>query len=68
MDPTFLNDKRGKKSASRIGMLWGLFVGGLVVGFQAWHGTLDSTIFLVFMCASGGVYGMDKFSNEKTSN
>jgi hypothetical protein len=45
--------------------LWGLFIGGLVVSFMAWNQSLNETIFLIFLAASGGVYSVEKFTMKK---
>ena len=61
----FVKDGDGDFSSSRLAMLFGLLVGGVVNVVMAWNGTLDSLIFGCFMAASGGIYGVGKIQDRK---
>jgi len=62
---SFLKDCEGDFSSSRLAMLFGILVGGIVCLVMAWNGTLDGVIFGCFMAASGGIYGMGKYQDTK---
>ncbi len=61
----FLQDGHGVGSSTRLGMLWGLLVGGCIVIALTYTGDLSWEIFAIFMGASGGVYGFGKWRDSK---
>lgn len=65
MSRGFLQDSNGDKSSTRLGMLWGLLVGGFICIVMAFRDTLSEGIFAFFMLASGGVYGWGKHQDTK---
>ena len=57
----FVEDADGRGSSTRLCMVYGVFLGGVVVLWLTWKGTLGWEIFSAFLAASGGVYGLGKW-------
>lgn len=62
----FIEDANGIGSGTRLCMVFGVFVGGVINLGLAAAGKLSGDIFGVFMFASGGVYGVGKWQERIT--
>ncbi len=60
----FIEDGKGIGSGTRLCMVFGVFIGGIINLGLAIAGKLTGDIFGVFMFASGGVYGVGKWQER----
>jgi hypothetical protein len=60
----FFEDYEGHLSSARLCMITGMMVGSFIVVWMAISGTLDAGIFVIYMAASGGVYGVGKWRDS----
>ncbi len=52
----FVEDDNNRGSSARLCMVYGVFIGSIVVLWMAYQGNLGGEVFATFMLASGGVY------------
>jgi len=57
----FLEDADSRLSSTRLCMLYGVFLGGIIVSWLTYKGTIGWEMFSAFLAASGGVYSLGKW-------
>lgn len=63
----FVQDADGRNSSTRLCMVFGVFVGGMINLWMAYEETLTESIFGIFMASAAGIYSWGKYreSTEK---
>lgn len=57
----FVQDADGRNSSTRLCMVFGVFLGGIINCYMAYQETLTEGIFGIFMGAAAGIYSWGKY-------
>lgn len=60
----FIEETNGHASSKNLCMIFGVFIGGIVVLYLTFYKTLDWSIFGAFLAATGGVYSVGKWRDS----